>query len=146
MFRKITSLVLISVLLISLSGCATILKEKETQIKVDSEPQGAEVYLTKLMRRGKYQEVRLGRTPTIITLDNRRDVALNFKKSGYEESNYTVKSDLAGGWMLTSFVCLIMPAFIDLVTKNARSFRENEIKVTLDPVLPKQAEQINTKK
>ena len=146
--RKVINLFVLSVFIINMTGCATILKPKETQIKVDSEPEGAEIYLVKHRAFGfaKDNQMRLGRTPTTLTLINKRSAELNFKKDGYEESNYLVRSELDHGWMLTSFVCLIFPAFIDLVTKNARSFKEKEIKVTLDPVLPKQTDQTNTKK
>ena len=134
--KKIINSVVLLVFILNITGCATILKEKETQVKVDSEPQGAEVYLTTHRR-----ETRLGRTPTTLTLDNRRSADLTFKKDGYEDSSHTIKSDLAGGWMLASFICGIMPAFIDLVSKNGKEFKETEVKVTLDPVLPKQTEQ-----
>lgn len=146
--RKVINLVVLFILIINITGCATILKDKETKIKVNSEPQGAEVYIVK--RRGfgfaRDNQVRLGRTPTTLTLNNRRSADLNFKKDGYEESNYTVKSELDGAWMTASFVCAIFPAFIDLVSRNARSFKEKEIKVILDSVLPKQTDQITTKK
>lgn len=144
--KKIINSVVLFMFIINMTGCATILKEKETQMKVTSEPEGADIYQTvgRMFRRDKV--VRVGRTPTTITLDNKNDAELIFKKDGYEDSNYTAKSEIANGWMFASFVCLIVPAIIDLASKNARNFREKEIKVTLDSVLPKQTDQINTKK
>ena len=133
MFRKITSSFLVLVLLITLSGCATILKDKETQIAVHSNPEGAEVFLGE----GRHQ-MRVGRTPAVLTLENKDDAFLTFRKDGYEETTYVDKSEIAHGWMLASFICLVVPAIMDLASKNARDLREKEIKVTLDPVLPKQ--------
>ena len=146
MFRKITSLILAVVFIISLSGCATILKEKETQVKIDSEPQGAEIYKTVGGMFGNKRDKRIGRTPITLPLLNRNSIGLTFKKDGYEESNYTIKTELQGSWMVASFFCFIFPAFIDLVSGNANTLKDKEIKVVLEPVLSKQTEQINANK
>jgi len=139
--KKIINFVALFIFIISMTGCATILKPKETQMKVTSEPEGADVYQTvgRVFRRDT--TMRAGRTPTIITLDNKHPAQLAFKKEGYEESVYITKPHINNGWMLASFLCGIMPAFIDLVSKNALSFKESEIRVTLDPVLSKQTDQ-----
>jgi len=47
--------------------------------------------------------------------------------------------------MFASLCCVVFPALIDFASKNARNLKDKEIKVTLDPVLPKQTEQINIK-
>ena len=62
--KKIINAVVLFIFIINMTGCATILKPKDTQIKVDSEPQGAEVYITKQRMFG------------------RRDVAEHFFKRG----------------------------------------------------------------
>ena len=121
-------------------------KEKETQVKLDSEPQGAEVYMNQHRIFSRAKLVRVGRTPTTFSVDNKHDAEFVFKKDGYEEATFTDKSEIANGWMFASFVCLIMPAIIDLASKNAKNLETSDIKVKLDPVLPKQAEQVNTKK
>ena len=144
--KKIINSVVLFVFIINMTGCATLLKEKETQVKVNSEPQGAEVYQTigRMFRSDK--RVRVGRTPVILTLENKHDAEFTFKKDGYEDYDYTDKSEIAHGWMLASLCCLVFPALIDFASKNARNLKDKEIKVTLDPVLPKQTEQINIKK
>jgi hypothetical protein len=141
MFRKIASLLLVTVFVVSMSGCATILKDKETKMPVNSEPQGADVFLG----RGR-RAIRLGRTPTVVTLDNKRSAWITFRKEGYEEGAYAAKPRIDNGWMIASFLCVIGPAIVDLITQSAMSFNEKEIKITLDPILPKQAEQVNIKK
>lgn len=131
--RKAINLIVLSILILNTTGCATILKKKETKMKVDSEPQGADVFLG----RGK-REMRMGRTPTVVNLDNKHRAYLTFRKDGYEESRYIAKPHIDHRWMLASFLCAIGPAFIDLVSRNTYSFKESEIKVTLDPVILKQ--------
>lgn len=140
MFRKIVSFLEIVILLITLSGCATILKDKETKMPVDSEPQGADVFLGK----GRNQ-IRVGRTPAVVTLDNKDIAFLTFRKDGYEETIYVAKPHINHKWMVASFLCLIGPAFIDFVTHNTYSFKESEIKVAIDPILSKKNNQANDK-
>ena len=131
MFRKITSLTLLCALLISLFGCATVLKTKQTSLPVDSQPQGAEVFLVT----DNYAR-RVGITPTVIMLDNRRTSEVSFRKYGYQERRYTAKPHINDGWMTASFLCLSVPALVDLLTQSAMSFKETEIRVTLEPILP----------
>lgn len=138
--RKVVNLVVLLIFAIHMTGCATILKPKETQMKITSEPEGADIYSIQKKRFRRDREIRLGRTPTTLTLKNRNTTEFVFKKDGYENSNYTAESVLDNDWMLASFACAVFPAFIDFVSRNARSFKEQEIKVTLDPVLPKQSD------
>ena len=141
MFRKVTYSILVAVFVISMSGCATILKDKETKMPINSDPQGADVFLG----RGR-RAIRAGRTPTVLTLDNKRSSWITFRKDGYEEGVYAAKPHIDNGWMIASFLCVIGPAIVDLATMSAQSFKEKEITVTLYPLPPKQAEQVNTKK
>ncbi len=134
------------IFIINIIGCATILKEKQAKVKIESEPQGAEIYKLVGGMFGDKREVRIGRTPATMTFSNRSSVGLIFKKDGYEESNYIIRSEPQGGWMIASLACFIFPAIIDFVTRNAWSLKDKEVKVTLDPVLPKQADQVTTKK
>jgi len=130
--KKIINFVVLFAFIIQMTGCATILKDKTTKVKIDSEPQGAEIFNN--VRRGKL--VKIGQTPTTLILNNKHNYYLIFRKNGYKETGYTLRSGVATGWMLVSFVCCIFPAWIDFVTKNARNFRYDEIKVSLGPALP----------
>jgi len=144
--KKIINFFVLLVFIVNMTGCATILKPKETQMSISSEPEGAEIYQTTVRTFGRGKEIRVGRTPTVLTLDNLHNAELTFHKDGYEEASYVAKPHINHGWMLASFVCLMGPAFIDFVTHNTYGFREKEIKVNLDPVLPKQTDQVNAKK
>ncbi len=139
--QKVVNLIVLCIFIINMTGCATILKDKETKMPVNSEPQGADVFLGS----GKNQ-VRVGRTPTIVKLYNKEPAYLTFRKDGYEDSVYEAKPWINNGWMFASFTCLIVPALVDFISHNTYSFKEKEIKIILDPVILKQANQINTKK
>jgi len=142
--RRLLNVFMLLAFVVNTSGCATILKSKETRMKVTSEPEGAEVYQSFepwMWRKGG--EVRVGRTPTEVTLSNKHEAELIFRKDGYEETMYRATPHVHHGWMLASFVCAVMPAFIDLVSRNAYSFKEKEIKVTLDSADPKSARGVN---
>ena len=139
--RKVIYSVVLFIFIINMSGCATILKDKETQMPVNSEPQGADVF----HKMGKNQ-MRVGRTPAVVKLDNKEPAYFTFRKEGYEDSVYIAKPWINNGWMLASLLCAMVPALIDFISHNTYSFKEKEIKITLDPVISKQTDQTNTKK
>ncbi len=112
--KKIINSVVLFIFIINMTGCATILKPKETQMKVTSEPEGAEIYQTVGRRFGRGKEVRVGRTPTTITLDNKREANLTFRKDGYEEITYRAKPYKHPGWLLVSFACAYNSSFYRL--------------------------------
>lgn len=132
--KKLISAVVLLVFILNVVGCATILKEKETQVKIDSEPQGATIYRLSGGMLGRHRDIKLGKTPATITFKNRNNVGLIFKKDGYEESTYEIRAELQNGWMVASFVCFIFPALVDLASGNAKTLKDKEVKVVLEPV------------
>ncbi len=119
---------IVMVLVLSLlNGCATILKNKYAKVKIDSEPQGADVFVGKGRR-----AVRMASTPATLKLSNKRPAYLTFKKEGYEDTTYIINNRISHGWMVLSFFCGVGPAFVDGITRNACSLSETNIKVKLD--------------
>ena len=137
---KLINFVVLLVFIINLTGCATILKEKTTEVKIDSEPQGVAVY--------HYLHVydipdKIGQTPMKITIDKRHNYALVFKKEGYEDKKFILRSGVALGWQFASFCCAIFPAAVDFFTKNARNLKQTEVKVHLNPGVSTLSKRIN---
>jgi hypothetical protein len=133
MKQLICLLIIISFL--PLAGCATILKEKTTNVKIDSEPQGAIIY-----HNVGYAELeRIGITPATLPLDNRHNIKLVFKKDGYEDSRCMIRAGVAPGWQLASFCCAVVPGVLDVILKNARNLDKKEVKVNLVLAQPNSA-------
>ena len=139
--KKLISSVVLLAFVVSITGCATILKEKTTKVKIDSEPQGAIVYNYKHV----YEEPhKIGVTPMTIDIDNRHNFALIFKKDGYKDKKFILRSGVAVGWQFTSLCCLIFPAFVDFVSKNARNLKQTEVKVNLKSGLSTLNKKVNS--
>ena len=135
--KKIINIVILVIFIINITGCATILKQKSVDVAVNTEPEGANVFLN-----GN----RVGKTPITLNLPHKHSVVLVFRKDGYEEMSHRIDKHLVGGWLVVSFLCDVLPAGIDLATQSAWSLDETNVMVKLDPVLPKQTEQLNNKK
>ncbi len=74
MRRSIRVLIALLVL-ISLSGCATVLKGSNEKVSFSSDPSGAEIYIN-----GQY----MGKTPLQINLRSKDVYSIEFRKQGYE--------------------------------------------------------------
>ncbi len=135
--KKLINLVFLSMFVINMIGCATILKEKTTDVKIDSDPEGAVIY-----HNYKYGEfTRIGVTPATIKFDNRHNIKLVFKKPGYEDTRAQIRAGVAPGWQLASLACGVLPAIPDFFFKNARNLNRKEISVSLPPALSSPAPQ-----
>jgi len=135
--KKFINLIVLLMFAVNVIGCATILKEKTTDVKIESDPEGAVIY-----HNYKYGEFsRIGVTPTTIKFDNRHNIKLVFKKPGYEDTRAQIRAGVAPGWQLASLACGVLPAIPDFFFKNARNLNMKEIKVSLPPSVPSSAQQ-----
>ena len=73
MSKRIVYMLLILIVIISVSGCATLFKQKSRTVSFDSDPQRATVYIN-----GN----RMGKTPMPLNLSNKKSVTVTFKKEG----------------------------------------------------------------
>ncbi len=81
------NLLLILSVLIFISSCATIMTGKTQEITFDSEPQGAEVTVN-----GRV----IGKTPTTIQLDKKKDQSVSFKLEGYKTQTRRLETKIQG--------------------------------------------------
>ena len=123
---KALTVLLCCALVISFSGCATILKQKTRVVQFDSNPQGADVYIN---------GDRAGQTPFPYTLSNLKSVNVTFKKEGYQDKTYIINSQVGGGWVVADiFGLVIINILVDACTDNWANLDTSYVKVLLDPV------------
>ena len=77
-FQVIPTLILIGILSIS---CATIFKGSSADVRVNSNPVGANIFINGIDR---------GVTPQMLSLKRNQNYLLTFKKEGYEDLNFEV--------------------------------------------------------
>jgi uncharacterized protein YceK len=93
--------VLLVVVFLSISGCASILSKSQYSVTITSNPQGATI--TIVDKEGK--QIFQGTTPTIVILKSGAGFfkgatyTVSFKKPGYEPQTVVIKPDI-DGWYI----------------------------------------------
>ena len=123
MSKRIVCLLLTIVVLVSVTGCATLFEQKSRTVSFDSDPQGATVYIN-----GN----RMGKTPMPLNLSNKKSVTVTFKKEGYEDKTYIINTKTGTGWVVLDILGGFIPVVIDAVTENWYSLDTDAVKVMLD--------------
>jgi len=95
-------------LVVSLSGCATILAGKgPVNVPTNTDPAGAEVFL---------DGNRLGTTPVTVQVERKKPHTLVFKKAGYKDASCLLGTSTGAGWVILDVITGIVPIVIDAVT------------------------------
>ena len=123
------NIILLASILFLASSCTTIMSGKTQEMTFDSEPQGVEVNVS-----GKV----IGRTPTTVQLDKKKDQTLTFSLEGYKTQTRnlatTVDPWFFGNVIFTNPENILKADVIemDLKTKDTKIFMyEKEKKVNI---------------
>ena len=120
--RIIKNLLLILSVLIFISSCATIMTGKTQEVTFDSEPQGVEVAVN-----GRI----IGKTPTTIQLDKKKDQTVSFKLEGYKTQTRTLETKV-NTWFMGN---IVLGGFIgsttDGITGGMHEYSPNQYYITL---------------
>ncbi len=123
--RVVLMCVLVAFVSVSMTGCATILKQKTRVVNFDSNPESADVYI---------DGDRVGQTPFPYTLSNLKSVNITFKKDGYEDKTYIINTEVGGGWVVADiFGFTIINILVDACTNNWLNLDTSYVKVLLEP-------------
>jgi hypothetical protein len=123
MGKRIACLLLTLVVIVSVTSCATIFKQKSSTVSFDSDPQGAEIYIN-----GN----RMGKTPMPLYLSNLKAVTVTFKKEGYEDKTYIINTKVGVGWVILDCGAGLIHVVIDAVTGNWYNLDTDDVNVMLD--------------
>ena len=128
MFKNLKVLLacaMVVIVSLSMTGCATILKQKTRVVNFDSNPQGADVYL---------DGDRVEQTPFPYSLSNLKSVNITFKKNGYMDKTYIINTEVGGGWVIADiFGLTIVNILVDACTNNWLNLDTSYVKVLLEP-------------
>lgn len=119
-----------------LSGCASIQSGTTQQVKISSNPEGADVYIaiatTKDNQVQYLNKVKVGQTPTTVRL-SRKDGAVILEKEGFQQTivplNRTMNPWVWGDILLTS----PLSTSIDTSTGAANEYDPGEYMVDMKP-------------
>ncbi len=120
MYKTLVAVVVVS----SLLGCATLLRNPNQKLNILSDPESAKVYAN-----GQY----LGETPVQYKLDARKTYILEFKKEGYKTKTYSLGNFVGGGWVvLDIFVGGLIGIIVDAATGSWYYLVEDNVSVPLE--------------
>lgn len=106
-------------------SCATIFKGSSADVRVNSSPSGADIYINSIDR---------GKTPQTLSLKRNKDYVLSFKKEGYEDVNVEVnkKFDIGTTVVGNIFSWGILGIIVDLAGGSAYSLTPADVEANMD--------------
>ena len=106
LFKSVVPVVLVMVL----TSCATLLANKHPQVRINSAPAGANVYVN-----GDF----VGVTPIKLKLKNDNQFyTIEFRKDGYLPRTYTLEKHIGGIWFVLDMLAGSFQIAIDDVSAN----------------------------
>ena len=121
--RGYVFIILIFMLMIFLSNCATIFKGTTTDVNFKSDPTGAEVYVN-----GQ----KMGTTPVELKLESKNTYNIEFKKEGYESKIYNITNHVGPNWVILDVLCGLVPVVVDAATGSWYYLDQDSINVMME--------------
>ncbi len=127
--KKYFSAFMISVVLLSNSGCASIVSGKTSSVDIRSNPEGAAVFIN---------EMEMGSTPMIIDLKRKQRHTIKVVKDGYTEEIRTTRKGF--NWWFVGNVIFggIVGIIVDFATGAVYKVEPEKINISLTPTSPDQ--------
>jgi hypothetical protein len=123
--NKLVSWVVLFPLVFFVSGCATIFKGTNEEVRFSSEPQKAEVWIN---------GTRMGETPLTLKLESKKTYVIEFRKEGYKPVTRTITNHVGAGWVILDVIGALLPVIVDAATGAWYSLDQKNV----DAVLEKQ--------
>ncbi|MER3552983.1 MAG: hypothetical protein C4331_01135, partial [Meiothermus sp.] len=114
-------LIVLSVFLALLSGCALLFKGDSQVVPLNSDPSGAEVFL---------DGQRIGVTPVQIPLKTNKSYTLTFRKDG-QERTVILQNQIGALWVVLDVVSGLVPLIIDAATGAWYKLNPGQVNVVL---------------
>jgi PEGA domain len=122
--KRLLSLVVVAVMLVSFSGCATIFRGPNQLVGLNASTPGAEVFLDGL---------KVGVTPLKLSLKTDRQYTITFKKAGFKDTTYRLTNRVGTLWVVLDVITGLIPLIVDISTGAWYEFETTDVNVTLEP-------------
>lgn len=118
-------LTIITLIVIFISGCATIFKGSNAEVRFNSSPSNATISINGIDR---------GNTPIALNLKRDNDYVVNFKKDGYEEVNVEVNKSFDAATTIVGnlFSWWLLGVVVDVATGAAYSLTPADVQANMD--------------
>ena len=116
------NIILLASILFLASACTTIMSGKTQEMTFDSEPQGVEVNVS-----GKV----IGRTPTTVQLDKKKDQTLTFSLEGYKTQTRNLATTVDPWFFGNVIFGGLIGSTTDAITGSIHKYAPNQYYVTM---------------
>lgn len=121
--KKTVSIWVLVIFVFMLSNCATVFKGEYRDVKIDSEPHNAQVFVN-----GEFQ----GRTPLKLELRPDQSYTIEFKREGYKTEVRRIKNRIGVGWIVLDVICGVVPVLVDALTGAWYDFDQRYVNALLE--------------
>lgn len=113
---------LVAMLVVVLTGCATIFSGGPDPVELGSKPEGATIIVN-----GQ----NMGMTPVTLKLEPSKTYIITFKKEGFEDASVTLNSHVQPGWVVLDILAGILGVAIDAATGDWKAFDQGQYFIEL---------------
>jgi hypothetical protein len=110
-------------LIFYLSGCATLFKGTNEEVRFGSDPQKAEVWVN---------GAKLGETPISLKLECKKTYQIEFRKEGYKPVTKTITNHVGAGWIILDVLAGLLPIIVDAATGAWYSLDQKNVDAVLE--------------
>jgi hypothetical protein len=123
--KRIWGTALLLASLISLTSCATIMRGDHRDVRFNSDPPGADVYIDGIL---------FGRTPIVLQLKAGQSCVAEFRKEGYRTEIRQIKSRIKAEWLILDVIFGTVPVIVDAITGSWSDFNPNYFNVAIEKI------------
>ena len=110
-----------------MNGCAIIFSGTNAGVKMDSSPDGVEVWVN---------GAKAGVTPCKVELKKNQEYSIEFKKEGYQTRSYRLTNSVGAGWIVLDILGGVVPIIIDAATGAWYGLSQDNINAVLEKQQP----------
>ena len=99
--------VFVVLLVLQLTGCATLFKGTHSKVDFSSQPPGADVYVNGTL---------MGKTPIQLKLVSKETYTIEFRKEGFHTVTRTITNKVGVGWIVLDVLTGLVPVIVDAAT------------------------------
>ncbi len=126
--KKIVSLMVLVTFVFMLSNCATIFKGEYRDIRFNSAPADAMVFIN-----GEFH----GRTPLKLELRPDESYTIEFRKEGFKTEVREIHNKIGAGWIVLDVVSGLIPVLVDALTGAWYEFEQRNVNAILKRQQPR---------
>lgn len=115
-------LILVIAACLGLNGCATLFKGSTEDVRFESKPTGAEVWI---------DGVKLGTTPAVFKLESKKTYTIEFRLDGKSKS-VRLTNHMAAGYLILDILAGLVPVIVDAATGAWMKLETNDVIVDID--------------